>query len=120
MWPRVVEMALACWLAMSPFVFAHPAQRPGWWWYDLAGAAVVFILAAGSLWWPLRRLHLLQLAVAAWMIGFGYLAAPYPTPPALQNNVVVGLLLLLFGVLPNDVNRPPVSWRRYIGPEAVE
>jgi hypothetical protein len=45
--------------------------------------------------------------VSCWLAGHGYVSAVRPGPPAAQNEIMVGLLLLLFAILPNDVNRPP-------------
>jgi hypothetical protein len=40
--------------------------------------------------------------------------APYPTPPALQNDLLVGVLLLMFAILPSEASLPPRSWRDYL------
>lgn len=113
MWARVIEVMLGCWLAASPFIFRHSPEDRSLWFNDLFSAMVVIVLALVSLWPPLRFAHLAILAVAVWLIAFGFWASPYPTPPALQNNVVVGLLLLMFAIVPNT-NRPPRPWRDFI------
>jgi hypothetical protein len=111
MWPRVVEIMLGCWLLVTPFVFrATPALG------DYAMNAVVsgaFIAAASILafWRPLRVAHLATLAIAAWLTLHGYFSADRPGPPAAQNEIVVGLIVLLFSLLPNHINDPPASWR---------
>jgi hypothetical protein len=110
MWARVVEVMLGGWLALSPFIFAHAADQPMLWWNDLVSAVVIIILAVCSFWRPLRHAHLGILGVGVWLIGYGYLA-PLPPPPASQNHVVLGVLLLMFAIIPNDASRPPASWR---------
>src|SRR5207247_2056429 len=53
MWARVVEVMLGCWLAVSPFVFRHPAEERAWWANDLICALLVVALALLSVWPPL-------------------------------------------------------------------
>lgn len=117
MWPRVVEVMLACWLMLSPFVFRHPPDESGYWLTDLGCGFAVMILALLSLWERLRLVHLGIALVAAWLVGFGFLGAPHPAPPALQNDIAVGFLLLMFAILPNDASLPPRGWRGF-GAEA--
>ena len=117
MWARVVEVMLGCWLAISPFIFRHPAEQTALWINDLACAFAVVLLALLSFWRPLRHAHLAISGVALWLIAFGYLAAPYPPPPASQNNTIVGLLLLMLAIVPNQAFAPPASWREYLARE---
>jgi len=108
----VSEIFVAAWMAMSPFLFGHfPSDRARWW-NDLVAAAAILLVSTLSLWPPLRRLHLVNVAVAAWLIGFGWLAGGHPAPPASQNEILTGLVLLLFAIVPNDASRPPRGWRR--------
>jgi peptidoglycan/LPS O-acetylase OafA/YrhL len=111
MWARIIEVMLGCWLAMSPFIFRHSAADRVQWFNDLFLAMVVIGLALVSFWPPLRFAHVAILVIALWLIGFGFSASPYPTPPALQNDIVVGLLLLMFAIVPNEATRPPRPWR---------
>ena len=111
MWARTVEFMLGCWLMLSPFIFRHPADHSALWANDMAcGAAVIVIslVSHGSL---SRYLHLATAGVALWLFFFGYFYRPYPTPPPLQNDILAGLLLLIFAVIPNQAALPPRSWR---------
>jgi hypothetical protein len=72
-------------------------------------AVIVFALL--SFWAPMRFAHIVNLVIGLWLIAFGFWAVPYPTPPALQNDIVVGLLLVMFAIIPNDATRPPRAWR---------
>ena len=112
MWARVVEVMLGCWLAVSPFVFGHSAEDRTLWFSDLLSALAVVVLALFSFWRPLRFAHIGIVAVGLWLIAAGFLA-PYPTPPAFQNDIVVGLLLLIFAIVPNDATQPPKPWREF-------
>ncbi len=72
MWPRTVEAMLACWLAISPFIFQHDDSKWSWWWNDWITAALIMSFALLSFVHQTRRAHLLELVVAAWLIGFGW------------------------------------------------
>ena len=41
MWARAVEIALACWLALSPFIFGHPDEAAFLWYNDFACALAI-------------------------------------------------------------------------------
>ena len=110
MWARVIEVMLGCWLAMSPFVFRHPAQNRAWWINDFACAGGIVTLALVSYWRPLRHAHLAIVVVAFWLIGFGYFSAHHPLPPALQNDLLLGLLLAMVAIVPNNAAHPPDAW----------
>lgn len=117
MWARVIEVMLGCWLAMSPFIFRHPAEDKVLWSNDLISATAVIVLSVVSFWPPLRFAHVANSAIALWLIAFGFWASPYPTPPALQNDIAVGLLLLMFAIVPNEAARPPRPWRDFLARE---
>jgi hypothetical protein len=111
MWSRVVEVMLGCWLLISPFLFAHPAEEISWWITDMAAGLVVIVCALASYWPPTRHAHLLTLLVAAALIGFAYQSAGQDAvPSAHQNEGILGLLLMMFAVIPNEATRPPQSW----------
>jgi hypothetical protein len=113
MWARVVEVMLGCWLALSPFIFRHAADQPALWFNDLFCSLAVLTFALLSFWHPLRQAHLAICGVALWLIGFGVLASPHPAPPALQNHILVGLLLLMCAIVPNEASLPPRPWRDF-------
>jgi hypothetical protein len=113
MWGRVIELILGCWLALSPFIFRHPGDETVLWFSDLFSALAVIVLALVSFWPPLRYAHVAIVVVALWLIGFGFWASGYPAPPALQNDIMVGLLLLMFAIIPNEANLPPRAWRSH-------
>src|SRR5262245_11874038 len=100
MWARIVEIMLGCWLAVSPFVFRHPVSERGWWANDLVCAFLTVLFSLVSFWPPANRIHLLLLGVALWLIGFGYFAGAETSPPALQNNLLIGLLLAMLAIIP--------------------
>lgn len=118
MWGRVVEVMLGLWLSISPFIFGHYPAKRLLWISDLSCGAATVMLALLSFWSLscarfLRYAHLLLLPVACWLIGFGYMHGGYPSSPGHQNNIFIGLTLLLFAIIPNEANQPPPAWRRY-------
>jgi hypothetical protein len=47
------------------------------------------------------------------MMASAYFSAGHPAAPALQNELLTGLLLAMFAIIPNDAARPPCSWREF-------
>ena len=110
MWGRVVEIMTAVWLAMSPWIF-HASDNQSLMWADLGVGLLIAVLAALSYWHPTRYAHLLILAVAIGLIGWGRLAGT-PPPFEHQNHIVIGLFLLMIALIPNDASNPPTMWRK--------
>ncbi len=110
MWSRVVEVMFGIWLVLSPWIFAHPETKPQWWATDLATGTAVFLLGLFSFWKPTRFAHLVHLMAGCWLVGFAYWEGFGHSPPAAQNDLILGLLLWMFAVIPNHASRPPRSW----------
>ena len=113
MWPRTLEIATACWLAMSPYIFRGPAVTPAVWWTDMGCAAAIALLSGLSHVRETRRAHLLILAAVAWLIGFSWWTAGDPAAAPQQNCIVVGLLLSMLAIIPTDCLRPTVAWQKW-------
>jgi len=118
MWARTVEAVLGCWLAISPFIFRHAAGDTYLWAHDFIVATLVFLFAVLSWWQPTRHAHVLNLLAGLWLIAGAYAMAPSPAPAAYQNHVMVGLILLIFAVVPNDASLPSQRWRNYYARQA--
>ena len=113
MWPRTVEAMLACWLAISLFVFRYPADEPLLWWHDWICAFLIATLALLSFVDQTRRAHLLELLSAAWLIGHGWWTASGIHDAPRQNWIVLGLLLLMIAIIPTDCVNPPHAWQEW-------
>jgi hypothetical protein len=111
MWPRVSEIVLGIWLVLSPFVFGTPSREWACWVADLSAGILTILLALASLLTPLRKAHLAIFVIAIALIGFGYISSPIT--PALQNDLLTGLLLMMFAVVPGEASLPPRTWREY-------
>lgn len=110
MWPRIVELMLGLWLAASPFIFGHDSSEPGYWCADFAAAMIVVVCSLLSYWEPTRHAHLGTVLVGLGLIGFGFLV-PAPAPAAAQNEIIVGLILAMLAIIPNEASEPPRQWR---------
>ena len=110
MWSRVVEFMLGLWMAASPFIFGHDSAKPEYWYADFAAATIVIMCSMLSYWEPTRHAHLGTVLAGLGLIGFGFLA-PTPPPAAAQNEIIVGLLLAMMAIIPNEASEPPRQWR---------
>ena len=111
MWARIVECMLGCWLLMSPFIFAHAEDASALWINDLAAGSALVVLSLASYWRVTAWAHWLLLPIGLWLLAFGRFFETPPLQPALQNAVIVGLLLLMFAIIPNHASMPSRSWR---------
>lgn len=112
MWARVVEIMLGCWLLVSPFVFGHPSDDAVAWGIDFAAGSLVILLGLLSFWRPARWAHLALLLVAAGLIAGAYARSGESALASAQNHMSIGVLLLMFAIIPNDASQPPHGWRR--------
>ena len=119
MWSRVVEIMLGCWLLISPFIFQHESGQVALWANDLGCGTAVILFALFSYWHPTRHAHVATMAVALWLIGFAYWHGFGSAPPASQNHVILGMLLGMFAVIPNEATRPaPAAWEESISEDS--
>ena len=107
MWARTVEIMLGFWLMASPFIFRAETLAN-----DLLCGLLVIVFGLLAYWNRTEWAHFLTLGVSIWLIGFGYWAG-HPAPPEAQNQIVVGLLLGMFAIIPNRTNELPESWQKF-------
>lgn len=110
MWPRVTECMLGCWLLVSPFVFRYEDQPLGWWINDYVVGLAVIAFGLLSYWRPARRIHLLTVLLAIWLVLYGRFGHQYPFPPAAQNYITLGFLLMMIAIIPSHASEPPPEW----------
>ena len=110
MWPRVVEVMLGAWLVISPFIFRDTSGLERYTVSMVVSGTVIAVASSLAFWSPAAGARYVTLLTSLWLMAHGYFFAARPGPPAAQNELVVGLVILLFAVLPNDVNRPPEKW----------
>lgn len=114
-WPRLLEIVIGCWLLMSPFIFGHYPDRKELWLSDMVCGALVIVISATSIARRFRRLYLLNLGVALWIIVYGYLHGlpPGHAAPAVQNELITGIILGMVAIIPSDTSRPPEEWQKF-------
>jgi hypothetical protein len=110
MWPRVSELFLGGWLMLSPLIFAGTVQSASFAVRDVVLGGVVAVLSLLSFWPRTSRAHLVTAALALALCGAAYFGWPRPGPPGAQNEIAIGLLLLMLAIIPSHANRPPISW----------
>ena len=113
MWARVVEFMLACWLAISPFIFGYPNDAIFFWVSDLITASLIAFFSLICYYRSLRKMHLFNLAISFYLIALSYIFKDSPLYEPLQNYMVLGILLLMIAIVPTDAEKPPQSWRDY-------
>lgn len=112
MWARTTEVMIGFWLLLSPFIFGHYPESQPLWLSDFICGALVVVIAVAAMWPRIHYVRFANFLVAAWLIGFGYFYGGYPAEPGYQNEIFVGLTLLVFVIVPRDANDPPADWRR--------
>jgi hypothetical protein len=117
MWPRVAEIVLALWLAASPFILGPPDLGRFATIQAFVCAVLVVVASCLSYWEPTRHARALTALVGLWLVIRAYAVSPFPAPPALQNEFLVGPVLVMFAVVPNHAADPPRAWRRFIASE---
>lgn len=110
MWARHFEIALGLWLVASPFIFLPDGTRLEWL-HDFILATVLIVVPLFAYRESLRRIHLLLVLPALWLIGRGWLiAVTSGATPESQNHLLVGLVLAMLAIIPSHAARPPPAW----------
>lgn len=113
MWARVIEFMLACWLAISPFIFSYPKDALFFWFNDLTCSSFIAIFSLVCFYTPLRKMHLCNLVIAFYLMALSYFFRAADLYEPLQNYMVLGILLLMIAVVPAEADKPPVPWRKF-------
>lgn len=112
MWARVIELMLSLFLSISLFIFPGAFEHPIFWVNDLICASIILLCALLSYHRRLYRMHFISFLVSLYLIAIGYLHTEIAPPPA-QNELVIGLLLLMFTLIPSHSSAPPKKWQLY-------
>lgn len=120
MWARTVEIMLGVWLAISPYIFVVPSHVLLVRSLHLLVAAAICTVAFMSFsrrWW---LLHFINFFIGALLISVTYVWSFYsgiddqmPWYPLSQNWIVTGLLLSMFGIIPDSCDEPPKEWEEF-------
>lgn len=107
MWARVSEILLGIWLMISQVLFHVPIGL------NFALSILIVLFAALSYIPSINKLHLLQVLPAAALFTKSYIYPSADLPLFMQNDILVGLCLLLFAIIPSQASDHPRSWKRY-------
>ena len=118
MWPRITELAIGIWLCVSPLLFRASDSTAALASNSFICGTLVMATSFLSFWEPTRHARIGTALVGLWLLGFSYATAGRPAALELQNLFVSGLLLILFAVVPNEANRPPRPWRKFVSSAA--
>jgi hypothetical protein len=108
MWARIAELLLGGWLIASPFVLSPERQL-----MDLLCGSAFVVLAALSFTQRFRTAHRASIVIALVLASAAYFGASYPATAAQQNDIIIGLLVLMFAIVPSEASLPPHSWRSF-------
>ena len=100
MWARVLECLVAIWLFVSPTIlpyFVHETLLQN---SHLVIPFLIVIFSLFSFHSAFRKIHLVNFLLGVWLLGLGYIAYPLDPLPSQENSVVVGLLIMLFSLVP--------------------
>lgn len=104
---------VAIWLILSPFIFSYPAEATWLWIITFSAAALILICSLTAFLKSYGALHFVNMLLGILLVVYVFAVADsHPSPPY-QNLVVVGLLLLMLGILPNESRLPPPEWRKF-------
>lgn len=113
MWARAVKTMLGLWLMLSPLVIGYGYDGSLFMWNDLIGGALIVTLALLSCWRRARRAALLTVPIAIWIAGYSYFGYSHPRPGPAQNEIALGILILMFAIIPLDSSAPPPAGMRH-------
>lgn len=107
-WPRVVEAGLAICFALSPWVLNAPVLLK---WIDTLAAIAIVVVVIISAKNPSRLFNLWHAPVGAFLCLFPLLYSRDVHPAQAQAELLSGLLLLMFAVIPSRAMEVPLAWR---------
>lgn len=114
MWARTIEFTLAIWLGISWMIFKYNVDTIFLLWNDIACFVLISCFSLLSYSQRLRHIHLLNFALAVWLIFLAYYLRNIGIGMNANNYMTVALLLLMLTIVPSDCNRPPYQWFKYM------
>jgi hypothetical protein len=105
MWARYIELLLGAWLIAAPFLLGPERTA-----IEITCGALIILFAAMSFSRRFRAAHRINIIVSLVLAAAAYLGASHPATAAEQNDIVAGLLILMFAIVPSEASLPPHAW----------
>lgn len=115
MWARHYEVALAIWLSLSWLIFRYPQEASLLMIHDFVVAAAIATISLLN--YKYRYINLLNLFTSLWLITLVFISNTTIHDAPYQNYMVIGLILLVFTIIPQRASSPPVEWEEFIKKE---
>lgn len=118
MWPRTTELLLGVWLVVGPWLLDAPAVLRA---HDAVVGLAAACIALLAMRLPTRLVNLWNLVLGAWLVAFPLLWSRAIHSAGAQNELLVGLGLLMFAIIPTRCMQIPAAWQSYFShhPEAA-
>ena len=113
MWARHCEVFLGLWLAISWLLFSYPSNMLSLVYFDWIICTLICIFSLSCYWERLKYFNLMNVIVGCTLIGFVFTSSEDTSLPPYQNYMVVGLLLLMFAIIPTHSSQPPSEWLKF-------
>lgn len=114
MWARHIEAMLGIWLGISQFIFRYSKELLAWKINDLISMILIIFFALITYKERFRYLHLCNVLVGLYLMGWVFLRKGGVGFPPDQNYMVLGFLLLMLGIVPSRTKQPPRAWVHFL------
>ncbi len=112
MWPRHFEVFMAIWLSLSWLIFPYPQDSNKLMIHDFFISTLIATISLLN--YKYRYIHLFNILSAIWLIILAFKSKAPITDAPYQNYMVLGLILLIFTVIPPRASNPPEEWEEFI------
>lgn len=113
MWPRTVEIMLAFWLLLGPFIFDPSGRAPLPFAASYVAAFATLTFSSLSFFRKWERAHVGTLGAGVLLTTLAYVAAGPEAAPGYQNLIISGLLISMMAMIPSHCDVPPKKWELY-------
>lgn len=106
MWGQISIICFGVWLLLSPLIFHGQLYASKFLVEDMMIGTVLVSLGLFNCFYKNRYFSVLIALVGIWCWFSGYFFYEHPRPAGAQNYIVIGLLVLMFVVIPPDDKVP--------------
>jgi hypothetical protein len=114
MWARLMEFIIGIWLGMSWLIFRYSVDHASLQINDWICSVCIILFALISYKELFRYSHLLNFFIGLWLISWTFYSGTGIDFGPHQNYMVIGLLLLMFSLVPSRAQEPPKRWVEFL------